>query len=50
MEKQKDKLKLTVEEQIQNMIDKNIQFKLYSKEMEEIYYLFCDTNGRIKKK
>ncbi len=49
MEKQKDKLKLTVEEQIQNMIDKNIQFKLYSKEMEEIYYLFCDTNGRIKK-
>ena len=32
MEEQKEKLKLTVEEQIQDMIDKNIQFELYSKE------------------
>lgn len=30
MEKQNDKLKLTVEEQIKDMADKNIQFELYS--------------------
>lgn len=32
MEEQNEKLKLTVEEQIQDMVDKNIQFELYSKE------------------
>lgn len=32
MEAQNGKLKLTVEEQIQDMVDKNIQFELYSKE------------------
>lgn len=32
MEGQNEKLKLTVEEQIQNIVDKNIQFDLYSKE------------------
>lgn len=32
MEAQNEKRKLTVEEQIQDMIDKNIQFKLYSQE------------------
>lgn len=32
MEEQNEKLKLTVEEQIQDMTDKNIQFELYSKE------------------
>ncbi len=37
MEKQKDKLKLTVEEQIQNMIDKNIRAMLeaLSENLEE---------------
>lgn len=32
MEEQNEKLKLTVEEQIQDMIEKNVQFTLYSKE------------------
>ncbi len=32
MEEQNEKRKLTVEEQIQDMIDKNIQFELYSQE------------------
>lgn len=32
MNEQNEKLKLTVEEQIQDMADKNIQFELYSKE------------------
>lgn len=32
MEEQNEKRKLTVEEQIQDMVDKNIQFELYSKE------------------
>ena len=32
MEEQNEKLKLTVEEQIQDMIEKNVQFALYSKE------------------
>lgn len=32
MRGQNEKLKLTVEEQIQDMVDKNIQFELYSKE------------------
>lgn len=32
MGEQKEKRKLTIEEQIQDMIDKNIQFELYSKE------------------
>lgn len=32
MKEQTKKLKLTVEEQLQDMVDKNIQFELYSKE------------------
>lgn len=32
MKEQNEKLKLTVEEQIQDMVEKNIQFELYSKE------------------
>ncbi len=32
MKEQTKELKLTVEEQLQDMVDKNIQFELYSKE------------------
>lgn len=39
MKEQNEKLKLTVEEQIQDMVDKNIQFELYSKE-DAAYKLF----------
>ncbi len=48
MEKQKDKLKLTVEEQIQNMIDKNIQFKLYSKEEAKKFLKYNNYYFKLK--
>lgn len=37
MEEQNEKLKLTVEEQIQDMIEKNVQFTLYSKRMQRSF-------------
>jgi len=51
MEEQNEKLKLTVEEQIQDMIEKNVQFTLYSKEDAKKFlkynnYYFTQTSHR----
>lgn len=48
MEKQNEKLKLTVEEQIQNMTDKDIQFKLYSKEEAKKFLKYNNYYFKLK--
>lgn len=48
MEEQNKKLKLTVEEQIQDMINKNIQFELYSKEEAKKFLKYNNYYFKLK--
>lgn len=48
MEEQNEKQKLTVEEQIQDMADKNIQFELYSKEDAKRFLKYNNYYFKVK--
>lgn len=48
MREQNEKRKLTVEEQIQDMVDKNIQFELYSKEDAEKFLKYNNYYFKLK--
>lgn len=48
MNEQKEKLKLTVEEQIQDMINKNIQFELYTKENAKKFLKYNNYYFKLK--
>lgn len=48
MEKQNEKRKLTVEEQIQDMADKNIRFELYSKENAKKFLKYNNYYFKLK--
>lgn len=48
MKERNEKLKLTVEEQIQDMVDKNIQFELYSKEEAKKFLKYNNYYFKLK--
>lgn len=48
MEEQNEKRKLTVEEQIQDMVEKNIQFELYSKEEAKKFLKYNNYYFKLK--